>query len=197
MNGTLRLFHLSKKVKGDIVMDKHVKRYILVVGFAALVSWVAAGYVQAQETPAKPPFKKEEMQEKWKAKRAELYKKLGLTPEQAEKLDAQKAKHREGMTVLWEEIKAKREALAAELQKKEINLDAVYTLHNELKALNAQKEDKRLEGILAAREILSPEQFSQMMEFRKERQGKWRGAKGMHKEGWDQDSVVPAKTDAE
>ena len=178
-------------------MDRHIKRLILVAGVSAGVLWTAVGYVQAQETPANPPFKNEEMKEKWKAKKEEFNKKLGLTPQQAEQLEAQKAKHREEQKVLWEEIKAKRDALTAELQKKELNMDAVNKLHNELKALNAQKEDKRLEGILAAREVLTPEQFSQMMEFRKEHHGKWREFKGMHKDGWKSDSMAPEKTDAE
>ncbi|OGX35456.1 MAG: hypothetical protein A3C36_01715 [Omnitrophica WOR_2 bacterium RIFCSPHIGHO2_02_FULL_52_10] len=178
-------------------MDKHIKRYILVVGLVAGVLWTAAGYVQAQEAPENPPFNKEEMKEKWKAKKEALHKKLGITPEQAEKLDAQKAKHREGLKTLWEEIKAKREALAAELQKKEVNLDAVSKLHNELKALNAQKEDQRLEGILAAREVLTPEQFSQMMEFGKEHRGKGRQSKRFHEDGEYGNGGGPAKTDAE
>ena len=108
-------------------MDKHIKRYILVVGLVAGVLWTAAGYVQAQEAPENPPFNKEEMKEKWKAK----------------------------------------------------------------------KEAQRLEGILAAREVLTPEQFSQMMEFGKEHRGKGRQSKRFHEDGEYGNGGGPAKTDAE
>ena len=178
-------------------MDKHIKQLILVAGLATLVLWPFGGYVQAQETSEGPSFNKEEMKEKWKAKKEEMYKELGITPEQAEQLKAQKEKHREGVKGLFEEIKARRQALGEELQKEEIDLDAVRKIHNDLKALNAQKEDKRLEGILEAREILTPEQFAQMMQFREQHGKKWRKFKGSHKGEWRQSGEAPAETEAE
>jgi len=178
-------------------MNKHIKQLVLAAALAAVVFGASAGIARADDPAEKPSFNKEAMKERWQAKREAMHKELGITSEQAGQLEAQKKEHRESMKGLFDEIKAKRQALGAELQKQELDLPAVQKVHNELKALNARKEDSRLEGILAARKILTPEQFSKMTKFMEERGKKGRNFKGEHGGGWRNHSGTPGETDAE
>ncbi|OGX06283.1 MAG: hypothetical protein A2Z88_00545 [Omnitrophica WOR_2 bacterium GWA2_47_8] len=111
---------------------------------------------------------KGKMKEKWAEKKAEMYKELGLTPEQQAQLDAHKEKHRGQMKGLHEQIKAKREEVRAELQKPEVDTNKVQQVHNELKALKAQQEDHQLEGVLEVRKILTAEQFQKFMQLKED-----------------------------
>ncbi len=120
----------------------------------------------------------EEMREKMKAKMQEVFKQLGLSPEQQEQLQSHRKNHRGQGKEFWENMKAKKDAIKNELQKEELNMENVYKIHNELKDLLIQKADHRLEGILAVRKILTTEQFKKFCELRKEmhpRKGKRKG----------------------
>jgi len=161
-------------------MNKQFKKFACIVGIVGTVLIVSHTNAQSQESRGEFSYSKEKMREKWKARRVEMHKQLGLTTEQEEKLKAHRSRHREGKRKLFENIKSKRIAMAAELQKQEINMDKIHQLHNELKAIKMQKEDQRLEGILGVRNILTPEQFTKFMKFKKTRWEKHHEGKGSH-----------------
>lgn len=116
------------------------------------------------------------MKEKWEQKKAEMHKKLGITPEQEEKLSAQREAHHNQMEVIVKEIKTKKEELQAELQKADFDEGKVKAIHSELKSLKAKMEDARLEKILEVRKVLTSEQFTQFMQMKED----WKGKKGRH-----------------
>ncbi|MCC6543667.1 MAG: periplasmic heavy metal sensor [Nitrospirae bacterium] len=105
---------------------------------------------------------------RWEENISEMYKQLGLTPLQDKQLKDHRERHRSQMDTLHKEIKAKREQLGDELQKKDFNIHRVQQVHDELKSLKARMEDYRLEGILEVRKILTPEQFSKFMKLKKD-----------------------------
>ena len=100
---------------------------------------------------------------KMEAGRRELYKDLNLSQEQKKLLWENRKSRREEMKSLFGQMKEKREAIRAELQKDELNIGKITQINNELKILGAQMLDRRLEGILEVRKILTPEQFKKFM----------------------------------
>ncbi len=96
---------------------------------------------------------------KMDAKRQQLYNDLGLTNEQRKLLEENKSKHREQAKALFNQIHENTVLIGQELQKDELNMGKIYQINNELKKLQAQMLDDRLEGMLEVRKILKPEQF--------------------------------------
>ena len=56
-----------------------------------------------------------------------------------------------------------------ELQKDQLNMDSINQINSELKNLQAQILDRRLEGILEVRKVLTPEQFKKFTDRTEER----------------------------
>ena len=102
---------------------------------------------------------KEAVIKKIDAKRQEVYSNLGLTSEQKKLLEENKNKHREQTKALFTQMRQKIASLRQELEKNELNMQVIYQTNNELKKLQAQMLDSRLERILEVRKILTPEQF--------------------------------------
>ncbi|MEE8359709.1 MAG: periplasmic heavy metal sensor [Candidatus Omnitrophota bacterium] len=115
----------------------------------------------------------------------DLMKKLGLTEEQEEALREQRKGHREKVRSLMEALKEKKAQLRTELEKEEIDKEKIDSLINEIKPLLGNQIELRVEGALAMREILTPEQYKKFQEFAKKKhkqgwRGKGRGNKGSH-----------------
>lgn len=89
---------------------------------------------------------------------------LGLTEEQQKKIDDHRNSAMEEAKMLMEQIRLKKEAIGAELQKETLDMDKITALQSEMKTLMAQKEDHRLKGILEMRSILTQEQFQKLQE---------------------------------
>lgn len=104
----------------------------------------------------------------WAKKRKERFEKmkkdLGLSQKQEQELEAHKEKHRKEAQALREELRAKREAMKAELDKPSLDEARVTALNEELKVLQGKLADQRLRGILEVRKILTPEQFKKFHE---------------------------------
>ena len=79
-------------------------------------------------------------------------------------LDENKSKHREGMKAFFNAIKGTRDSMRRELQKEKLDMAKINQINDEMKKLEAQMSDRRLEGILEVRKILSPEQFKKFTE---------------------------------
>ena len=109
------------------------------------------------------------------SKKGEMKKDLGLTAEQDTKLQANKEAHRAEMKALHDAIKAKKGELNAAIGKPETTRAQVEPIANELKALEAQMTDKKLDGIFAVKAILTPEQFKKLEEMKEKHIKEWKG----------------------
>ena len=118
----------------------------------------------------------------WKKHKDQMRKELGITDEQEKKLQEAREKNRAQRKELYEKIHAKKNEMRDELQKENFDINKVKAIHGELKALNSQEEDNRLESILSVRQTLTADQFHKFMELRKSRSEKWSGHKKEGKE---------------
>lgn len=108
----------------------------------------------------------------FKEKKEAVFKELNLTPEQDKLLKEAKAAHRTEMEELGKALKAKRDALQNALSAPGVTRKQVEPIASEIKSLEAQMVDRRIDGILKIKEILTPEQYQKLQ--------------GM-KEGWRKD----------
>jgi len=119
----------------------------------------------------------------------ELDQRLNLTDEQKKLLKENRESRKEDIKENNLKLKAAKDAIKEELKKKDLDMAAVNKLHAQVKDLQMKMEDYRLEGILAVRKILTPEQYAKFIEFTVERRG------GKHKSGpgsKGQESTEPA-----
>ena len=93
----------------------------------------------------------------------EIYSQLNLTDDQKKQLEANKQQHRAKMESARQEIKADKEALKEELMKPQLDMTKINAIHDQIKSLQYQMEDDKLNSILAVRAILTPEQFSKFV----------------------------------
>ena len=119
----------------------------------------------------------------FKAKCAEMNKKLGITPEQEKLLDAQRDAHRKEAEATMKAMKDNREALKTEMAKPGITRQDLEPIVAEMKKLECDMVEQRVQGILKVKSILTPEQFEKLEKSRSEKQGRGkRGMKGMKHE---------------
>ena len=106
---------------------------------------------------------KKSFSENPEARHEQLYKDLNVTEGQKKLLEENKSKHREQMKAMFNDIKEKRALVRQELQKDQLNMEKIRQINGELKSLQAQMLDYRLERILEVRKILTPEQFKKFI----------------------------------
>jgi Spy/CpxP family protein refolding chaperone len=87
---------------------------------------------------------------------------LGLSQEQQEKLDEYRSKHRRERRQLREKMNIKRSELKLELDKPETDKKKVAEIVAEMKKLEGEKIDQRVNSILELKELLTPEQFEKL-----------------------------------
>ncbi len=155
-------------------------------GFLTVTMLILGGAVAAAAAPQPGAEQQRPFKDRMDVKMQELYQELNLTPDQKKQLDENKAKNHEQMKAIFQAMREKMSALREELQKDSLNMERVTQLNGDLKALQAQMLDHRLEGILAVRKILTAEQFKKFMakmEEQKERTHQNWGGKGDGKKG--------------
>lgn len=113
-------------------------------------------------------------QDHWKGKKErmearvqEIFAQLNLTEEQKQLLDANKSKHGAAREDGFKHGRDNMKAIGEELKKKDYDVAKIRAIHEESKKLRNEMADKRLEGILEVRKILTDEQFvkfTQLME---------------------------------
>ena len=130
---------------------------VLIIAVAGIS--IRSGYA---DTPLSGPQPKDAVAKKSGTKQQELYNDLGLTDQQRKLLDENRNRHREQAKALFTQMRQKMALLRQELEKNELNMQAVYQANNELKQLQAQMLDGRLERVLEVRKILTPEQFKKI-----------------------------------
>lgn len=101
-------------------------------------------------------------------KMVEIEKKLNLTPEQDKLLKEAKSAHRAEMESLKQAMGAKHKELQAEIAKPGVTKQQLEPIANQIKALQSQMVDRRIDGILNIKHILSPEQFQKLESLKEE-----------------------------
>ena len=96
--------------------------------------------------------------------RDNLIEELALTPEQQAQFEEQRSEHRRQMKETHAALQDKRLQLQAELEKSVSDKNKIDTLAFELKSLQAQLIDLRIDGIVQTKTILTPEQFAKFKE---------------------------------
>ncbi|MDD5423408.1 MAG: Spy/CpxP family protein refolding chaperone [Candidatus Omnitrophica bacterium] len=99
---------------------------------------------------------KTHMGKKWES----LTKELGLTPEQDQKLEANRKAQFDKMKDLRKAMKEKRGELSKALENPAATRSSVEPIIAEMKALESQSVDQRIDGIFSVKEILTPGQFA-------------------------------------
>ncbi len=147
------------------------KKIIMILVIAALA--LSSAVIYAADTANMQQDKA--VSKKWEAKRQELYKELDLTVDQQKALEENKKKHMGETKTLFGQMKETRSKIRQELQKDTLDMTKLTQLNNELKNLQVQMLDRKLEGILEVRKILTPEQFKKFTEKMEARKGHFKG----------------------
>ena len=124
---------------------------VLLAGLFTFIIYVASHIPVNQQ--------KNEFVDKINAKRQGIYNNLGLSDEQRKLLEENRNKHKEQTKALFMQLRQKTDLLRQELEKSALNMQEVYQTNNELKQLQTQMLDNRLERILEVKKILTPGQF--------------------------------------
>lgn len=98
-----------------------------------------------------------------------LMKELKLTAEQKEKIKAEREKRKSDMKATREKSKAAREKLREAFQQN-ASADQLRALKNEVQAAHMALANARFEGMLAIREVLTPEQRTKFNEWHQKHQ---------------------------
>jgi Spy/CpxP family protein refolding chaperone len=136
-----------------------------IIGLA--VVFLTSGLVYAQPQGAN--------QQDSYAKKGGIFKELNLTQEQQTKLAENRKAQRQEMITLRSTIKDKQTKLQQELKDPAVTKAAVTPLVNDIKSLQAQLIDNRINGIFAVKEILTPEQFAKFQQMAEKHRGEIRG----------------------
>ena len=89
---------------------------------------------------------------------------LGLGKEQVDQLKAHRAKKREVNKELFMALKDERKKLKEELEKPESDKRAIKAIAKNIKKMQADLVDKKIDSVLEVKSILTPEQFIQFKE---------------------------------
>jgi Spy/CpxP family protein refolding chaperone len=116
----------------------------------------------------------------------EFMKELNLTPEQSEKLKAQREAKKENFKAMHEQLKTKMQALHGAIARPGAKREDVNGLVDEVNALKGQMFSQKIDGLFAMKEILTPEQFAKMQEKHQEWMNKKHGGWGKKNQGPDQ-----------
>jgi Spy/CpxP family protein refolding chaperone len=104
-----------------------------------------------------------------------LAKELNLTQVQETKLAENRKAQRAEMQKLGEAIRQKHEQLSQALKDQNVTMATVQPLVNEIKSLQAQLTDIRINGIFAVKAILTPEQFAKFQQITEKQQKNRKG----------------------
>ena len=123
----------------------------------------------------------------------EMFKDLNLTPEQKEKLKAQREAKQAEHKALREQMKTKMQALHDAISKPGTKRADVEGLVQEVNAIKGQMFSQMTDGVFAMKEVLTPEQFAKMQAKQKESWKEKRGGWGKHQEGSEKDQPESGK----
>ncbi len=104
-----------------------------------------------------------------------LIRELNLTTEQQSRLEENRKVQREEMKKLHEAVREKYAKLQEALKNPAVTREGVQPIANEMKSLQAQLIDSRINGIFAVKQILTPEQFARFQQMAQKRQENRKG----------------------
>lgn len=160
-------------------MDK--KMFVRMVAILGVLGMVASGpvaYAGMGEDPG-PDHKRSWGEHKGPEN---FFKDLNLTPEQKGKVEAQREAQQALSKPVWEQMKVKMQALHEELGKPVSDQAVVNGLIADINTLKGQLFSQRIEGVLALKQVLTPEQFAKAQAKFGEHRGKhggWKKDQGM------------------
>lgn len=102
---------------------------------------------------------------------------LNLSAEQKEKIKALRQNQKQQMVGLHQSLKEARAKLKEHLDNPEATRESTAPLANDIKNILAQMVDQRVEGILAVKSILTPEQFNQLQQGRQKMRDNEKGCR--------------------
>ena len=115
-----------------------------------------------------------------KAKDA-ITRELNLSADQKNRLEQERTAHREAMEALHSALKERKRELQDALARPDVTREQVAPVLTQIKKLQSDMADKRVDGIFAVKGILSPEQFAKLQSM-KEKRMKGDNKKGHGKE---------------
>ena len=127
---------------------KNIKRFILRM---MICSCMTIPMVYANDTGGMHEQKERRIQE--------IYNQLNLSEDQKKQVDTNKQNQKAQKKVVFEQMKAQKEAMRQELMKPNLDMNKINSLQAELKAVHLKMMDNRLNSILEVRKILTTEQF--------------------------------------
>jgi len=100
----------------------------------------------------------------------QIAEKLGLTPEQQQKLKDNHKAQRERMQEIVGQIKEKQQTLRTEINNPSVTKESLSPILTEINSLQRQLMEGRIDGILAVKEIMTPEQFAEFQQITENKQ---------------------------
>ncbi len=103
--------------------------------------------------------------QKREEKMQEIYRQLNLNEEQQKQLADNKLSGQTKKKTLYKELRLHKENLNRELMRANLDMKRINDIQSKIKDLQVQGVDDRLNSILAVRDILTTEQFTQFVDL--------------------------------
>lgn len=155
---------------------KKIDMRIIGAFLAASLLLVTPAYAGGDKPGCKPGEKGAGMMEKMTAD-------LGLTQAQKDQMKALREGQKEKAKELKDKSHGVKEAMRSELNKPDTDMAKVNGYVGELADLYKQRTQQRVDGILAMKKVLTPEQFQELNEKMKQKMESWKKKGGMRKGG--------------
>jgi periplasmic protein CpxP/Spy len=155
----------------------------LVAVMVAVVMLVAGLAYAETEQAGKQPAQGERGKQ-WQEQKEKIAKELNLTAEQQQKLEANRKTQRETMGRLHRELKEKQDKLQELLKSADVTKASVDPLVADIKSIQDQLVDTRVNAIFAVKAILTPEQFTKLQQKAKQRQENRQENRKERKDNW-------------
>ena len=161
------------------------------VAMSVAVVMLTAGLVYAETEQGAKQSGEGQRGKQWQEQKEKIAKDLNLTPEQQQKLEANRKSQRETMNNLHKALKEKQDKLQELLKNANVTRSSVNPLVSEIKSIQDQLVEARVNAIFAVKAILTPEQFAKLQqrseqhqENNKTHKDNWREkGKGAHNQG--------------
>ncbi len=148
-------------------MNQKTKRVV----FVAVVFSLMSSPLVFAASPERGWGGKRDIMGKMGNRHEKLFEELNLSEEQKKKLDENKNKYRDQHKALMDQLKEKRALLQKELQNESLDKPKILQIQNDLKTLENQMSDQRLQGVLDVREILTADQYKKFQSRMEEKMG--------------------------
>lgn len=163
-------------------MERQIMKKIALLTILGLMGSGVMAYAESPKVPNSQNTQSQGSEDQWKERfqkhQGKMFKDLGLTTEQKEKLKAQHESEKESRKAAHEQMKTKMKSLHEALGKPGVDKAQLQGLITEINALKAAEFSQHIDGILAMKSILTSEQFAKMQARFTERFGKHGGWKG-------------------